>query len=550
MHALGHRRKKWLPTLWTALLAACLSVAVTCSSLTGEGGFGSETTNGRISGHVLLPAGSPAVGAQVTMRRSDYIADMPEGLGKTLWKKGDCLTDSSGRFAFDSLDTGSYFVEINDRHTAAVAGGCSIAAGRRTIDIGPSTLRAYATVLGEINIDAAPAAAWFVQVYGLERCVAIGPTGKYTLNNLPAGVFRLRFVCSDSAVLPVTVDGIAAVAGAVTHAAPVGWNHSRRLTLNTTATGANVSQNVYRFPVLVRLTNATFDFSQAQSGGEDVRFTKSDGSPLAHEIERWDPVNHAAEIWVKVDTVYGNDNTHFITLHWGNPAAADNSNGPGVFDTTDNVTAVWHLNQSCKDATSNKHSGIESSASDAAGVIGSCKKFNGSDSIKIAGLLGSLSNITISAWAQLDSTTPGGGSEILSMGDAALIRMDYALGGIGTLGAIHQPGDSVYLNVKSGQFLKQTGWHLVTFTVDQNNHIQALYIDGTNVRSAADVNAFIDYSGVGQNTFIGRHGNGKTNFNFIGRIDEVRVQNIPVSAAWVKLCYMNQRSDDKLVLFQ
>jgi hypothetical protein len=167
MHARGPGRKRCAPALWTALLAACLSVAVTCSSLTGDGGFGSETTNGRISGRAFLPTGSPAVGAQVSLRRSDYVADVPEGLEKTLEKKGDCFTDTSGRFVFDSLDTGSYFVEINDGRAAAVASGCSIAAERRSIDIGATTLRAHATVTGEINIDAAPGAA------GLRRCVAL-----------------------------------------------------------------------------------------------------------------------------------------------------------------------------------------------------------------------------------------------------------------------------------------------------------------------------------------------------------------------------------------
>jgi hypothetical protein len=551
MHTQEHRQKKRLPALLTALSAACLSVAITCSSLTGDGGFGSETTNGRISGHVLLPAGSPAVGAQVTLRRSNYIADVPEGLGKTLLKKGDCLTDTSGRFVFDSLDTGSYFVEINDRRSAAVASGCSIAAERRTIDIGTNTLRVYATVLGEINIDAAPTSAWFVQVYGLERCIAIGPTGTYTLDDLPAGVFRLRFVCSDSAVLPVTVDGVAAAASAVTNVAPVGWNHSQRLALNTTATGANVSGNVYRFPVLVRLTDGVnFTFSQARKNGEDVRYLSPSGRMLPYEIERWDSAGGQAEVWVLVDTVYGNNSAQFITMLWGNKSAKDNSNGAAVFDTADGNISVWHLDRNCNDACYNKNNAASSSALDTIGIIGYSKKFNGADSIKIAGLLGSPSSITLSAWAQLDSTQPGGGSEILSIGDAALIRMDYALGGIGTLGAIHQPGDSVYVNVKSGQFLKQTGWHLITFTVDQNNHNQALYIDGTNVRSAADMNAFIDYSGVGQNTFIGRHGNGKTGFNFSGRIDEVRVSRIARSADYIKLCYMNQKETDMLVVMK
>jgi hypothetical protein len=37
---------------------------------------------------------------------------------------------------------------------------------------------------------------------------------------------------------------------------------------------------------------------------------------------------------------------------------------------------------------------------------------------------------------------------------------------------------------------------------------------------------------------------------FIGCIDEVRVTSTAQSPDWIKLCYMNQKSDDLLVLFQ
>jgi hypothetical protein len=357
-------------------------------------------------------------------------------------------------------------------------------------------------------------------------------------------------VCGDSTVSPVTVDGVTTAAGAVTRVTPVGWNCSRRLALNTTVTGANVGGAVYRFPVLVRLTEGVnFIFSQAQTNGEDVRFL-SDKKMLPYEIERWDPAGGQAEVWVLVDTVYGNNSTQFITMLWGNMNAKGNANGAAVFDTADGYAAVWHLNQSCNDATSNKHSGIESSASDATGIIGSCKKFNGSDSIKIAGLLGSPSNITLSAWAQLDTTLPGGGGEILSIGDAALIRMDYALGGLGTIGSIHLPGDSVFYNVISGQFLKQTGWHLITFTIDESTFNSTLYIDGIKAGSRTSLPTPPDYTGVGRNTYIGKHGNGKTNFNFIGRIDEVRVCRAALPEERIKLEYMNQKPDDALLLFR
>jgi hypothetical protein len=35
-----------------------------------------------------------------------------------------------------------------------------------------------------------------------------------------------------------------------------------------------------------------------------------------------------------------------------------------------------------------------------------------------------------------------------------------------------------------------------------------------------------------------------------GIMDEIRIEGVARSADWIRLCYMNQRSDDKLVVFK
>jgi hypothetical protein len=53
--------------------------------------------------------------------------------------------------------------------------------------------------------------------------------------------------------------------------------------------------------------------------------------------------------------------------------------------------------------------------------------------------------------------------------------------------------------------------------------------------------------------FIGRlpaiNNQGQIWRHFTGVIDEVRISNVAYSVDWIKLCYMNQRSDDKLISF-
>jgi hypothetical protein len=82
---------------------------------------------------------------------------------------------------------------------------------------------------------------------------------------------------------------------------------------------------------------------------------------------------------------------------------------------------------------------------------------------------------------------------------------------------------------------------------------QFLYINGTLVDStvslissskarltalAVAIGKFVEYDGKAGNDY------------FNGVIDEVRVQSLSVSHDWIKLCYMNQRQDDKLVVFK
>jgi hypothetical protein len=43
---------------------------------------------------------------------------------------------------------------------------------------------------------------------------------------------------------------------------------------------------------------------------------------------------------------------------------------------------------------------------------------------------------------------------------------------------------------------------------------------------------------------------GQTWRYFTGAIEEVRISSFAQGADWVKLCYMNQRPDDKLVIFK
>ena len=97
------------------------------------------------------------------------------------------------------------------------------------------------------------------------------------------------------------------------------WSFSQTITVNTSSTGANVAGNVTNFPMLVRLNPSNFGgFAATLANGADIRFANSKGIHLPYQIERWVPGSlDTAEIWVLLDTVFGNNATQAFTMYWG-----------------------------------------------------------------------------------------------------------------------------------------------------------------------------------------------------------------------------------------
>ena len=76
--------------------------------------------------------------------------------------------------------------------------------------------------------------------------------------------------------------------------------------------------------------NSTFNFTQAQSDGSDVRFTASDGTTvLPMWIENWNATTGTASAWVQVPSIPAAGTT--IYMYYGNAAATTVSSGSSTF---------------------------------------------------------------------------------------------------------------------------------------------------------------------------------------------------------------------------
>jgi intein/homing endonuclease len=136
-----------------------------------------------------------------------------------------------------------------------------------------------------------------------------------------------------------------------------GYSHRRKITIDNT----KVDSTLTDFPVLVKLTSANFDFSQANSDGFDVRFCSNDGETLLkYERERHDSANELAEYWVKVPSVSDSADT-YIYLYYRTEDTADGADPENVWDS--NYKAVHHLKDATTstvlDSTSNNNDGTK-----------------------------------------------------------------------------------------------------------------------------------------------------------------------------------------------
>jgi hypothetical protein len=217
-------------------------------------------------------------------------------------------------------------------------------------------------------------------------------------------------------------------------------------------------------------------------------------------------------------------------------------------DITSNLAAHWKLNESsgtsAADSSGNGRTGtVFGTASWLAGLISNCTYLNSATYVRATGLMGNPVNVTVAAWVNL-SAADTSGAEVISLGDCIILRLDE--GGT-TLKGIVYKGSSTWDSVSSTRTFAGTGWHHVAAVFSDSSNFLRLYVDGVQVASVSSYGAAV-YSGLGTNTYIGRHGNGQTAFDFAGKIDDARVYSRALSSSDIAALYTDGWATKSLLL--
>lgn len=547
----------------SALVPALLLISSCSVPISTTEGGGTRGGNPIITGKIVDTNGNAAADVNVSLLTADY----NPVTGTPSFPSAETGTDSSGRFSIAAPDTGRYTV------TAQRASD-----GSRLLmfDIGtysdstitpddtlhpPGTLEFYFP-------EEAIAAAGYIYVPGTTISARIsGTENKLTIDSVPAETLPVLYHIAGNGTEQETVRyDIPIEPNKTTSVSNPQWHYCRNITLNTSPAGADIQDDIYDFPVLIRLTSDNFDFTQAGGDGSDLMITGSDGTPRPFAIEQWNMADQKADIWVTVDTVYGNDSSQSITLYWGNEDTSIPPSGT-VFDTAEGFAGVWHLGDaatdSVYDATVNNFNGISSGNGRPViveGIIGNCRKFDGTDDfITMPATADSRLNFpedgtyTVSAWVFLDDfgTVP---HLIVSKGyEQYFLRSTYF------------PSD--FPSWEFVEFHESGSWHSsrstaadsgewVLLTGVRQGETQLLYVNGILADSSADIWPNESERNVSNDLSIGAFLQEATIPNndgycfFKGKIDEVRIESVARTPDWIRLCYMNQRSDGRLAVFR
>ncbi len=312
------------------------------------------------------------------------------------------------------------------------------------------------------------------------------------------------------------------------------WTSRKELTVDASATGADIKETLTDVPVLLRMHAANFAFfGDLAENGKDLRFMSDDQTALKYGIEKIDPIAELGLVWVKLPTVRGGLNSDRLSMYYGNANVPDASDPAGVFDV--NQALVYHFREGetlPQDATAYKTNAADSKAViDAAGFIGAAAWFNGQSSINIGPApvlaVNPDSGWTFSAWIKPEQAH----SAVILDATENTSRL-----------AITLQGSAISASYRDSRGEQQTGatpvnvkqWQYIALTAEKSKLV--LSVNGQTVG-----NVPIELAAFNPSIVLGQ--------GFQGMLDEVQIAKQARSADWLKFQFRSQSPDFNVINF-
>ena len=322
------------------------------------------------------------------------------------------------------------------------------------------------------------------------------------------------------------------------------WQYRKKISFNTTANGADIKENLTDVPILIRLHSGNFNFTDAQSEGNDIRFVTSDDTKLLkHHIENFDTIDEIASIWVRLPKLSARTDQDFIWMYYGNKDAVGGQDAKATYDASQ--AAVFHFNEieglpqdlSSYGQTVKTFSGGQGLPS----VISRGVTLNGAgDQLRIAASpsLNFTGGFTFSAWVRINQAqqdaylfqaVADNGEIVVGIDDTKLYSRVKT-----TIDRVFETDRST--DLAAGQ------WHHVMVTTGPNQRL-TLYLDGLPMFYVNIQGSLPELTGdhmVGA-AVDGGHG-------YLGDLDEVELATVARPEAWARTAFASQGPDGLLYI--
>jgi biopolymer transport protein ExbB len=307
------------------------------------------------------------------------------------------------------------------------------------------------------------------------------------------------------------------------------WSYRTKISIAAGKIGGD------RMPVLVRLHDGNFKFTDAKEDGSDLRFVAADDkTPLKFHIEAYDNLLGVGFIWVDVTPAPGGAPTEFW-LYYNNKNATVGADPAGTYDS--GTAAVYHFaarDVPAHDETANNNTATSPTKSLDASLIGRGAHFENGNVITLPAspslAIQQGGAMTWSAWAR----TTGTSGTLYARRDGAnglVVGLDQGKPYVAvTINGVETRGSAPEVVTPS--------WHHIAVSAAAQT---VLYVDGKAVATlATGLPALNSPASLGGDVTAG---------NLSGDMDEVEISRTARSPAFIAAAFANQGPDGQLLTF-
>lgn len=337
------------------------------------------------------------------------------------------------------------------------------------------------------------------------------------------------------------------------------WSYRKELTLDTSAVVTSGALN--NAMVLVRLHTGNFGyFLDVSPKGEDIRFLAADDvTPLKYYIEKFDPVNEMAMIWVQIPKLAANSKKQKIWMYYGNSGAVAAGDRSGVLPVSD--TLVYHFDKKSstpQDSTAYaNHSTVFTAKRTPSSLIAGGVKFNGAGMFEIAETpsltMDPAKGWSMSAWIKIDKPQQSiifSRQSVNKATNKVENKLQLAIEGDKIYARLENGADNV-VETAHNTTLTEGTWHHVALVIKGNR--LGLFLDGAE--TAYVETTIPEMTGpiiIGSDTTAKADANAKSSDStsgFIGEMDELHIAKIALTPDMLRFAVKSQGPGSTVLVY-